>query len=133
MKTIADAIYSLFIAQVNSQYSTFHTAIGGRMYYVKAPQNVGFPYVVFNIISDTPNYYFTETMVDTRIQFDLVAKSVTEIEDITTKLELALNWKKLTISGQNPLAFKRVLVSEILSVEQDIFMRAIDFIATVQR
>ena len=52
MNALAISVYSR--SQVASN---FKTSVGGRFYLFKAPDSATYPYVTYNILTDSPDYY----------------------------------------------------------------------------
>jgi len=85
MKNLMTAIYTKFNAT-----NDLNTAIGGRLYYKRAPDEKEFPYIVYDIVSDVPDWTFTDTYENVTIQFDIFAiagVSSGQTEDIYTALK----------------------------------------------
>lgn len=64
------------------------TAVGGRIYLDRAPEDVTFPYIVFFIVSEIPDDTFTELMKEVIVQFSIfsLSQGAGEIADIYGKL-----------------------------------------------
>ena len=103
MKNLSTAIYNKISG------SAFSTAIGGRLYKARAPQNPTFPYVVYYIITDIPADTFTDRLEDVTIQFSIfsTASGTTEIEDILTNLKALFDYCSLSITGNTHLFMER--------------------------
>ena len=65
--------------------SAFYNDVGGRIYLDEAPEGAEFPYCVFSIVSDVPEYPSNKTMEDIIMQFSLFSASqgATEIRQCT--------------------------------------------------
>lgn len=97
MKNLMTAIYNKFNAT-----NDLNTAINGRMYYKRAPDKKEFPYIVFDIISDVPEWTFTDNYENAMIQFDIfvIAGVVSgQIEDIYANLKSLYDDCSLSITG----------------------------------
>lgn len=77
--------------------------VSGRVYLDQAPQGVEFPYVVFFIVSGTPDRTFTERYTDTVIQFSIFSDSpaATEITNIYKDLRALYDECTLTITSSS--------------------------------
>ena len=77
--------------------------VSGRVYLDQAPQGVEFPYVVFFIVSGTPDRTFTERYTDTTIQFSIFSDSpaATEITNIYKDLKALYDECALTITSSS--------------------------------
>lgn len=81
--------------------SNLSSYVGGRIYLDAAPDGAQFPYVVFFIVSGTPEKTFTEYYTNTMIQFSLFSASTgaAEITAMYGYLKTALDECALTITG----------------------------------
>jgi len=73
--------------------------VGGRIYLDRAPEGAAFPYVVFFIVSDTPEKTFTEDFENILIQFSLfsASDSMVEITSMYAHLKALFDECSLTI------------------------------------
>ena len=103
-------------------------ALSGGLYHLEAKQGTAFPYGVFYIVSDVPNWTFTSNMEEVVIHFNLFskAKSVTEIGDLFTKLKTCFDWCTLDISNYHSIYMKREL-SEPLPKMGKVWQYAISY------
>lgn len=72
------------------------------MYFVKAPQNASYPYIVFSIVSGTRGRTFTEELVSLLIQFNIYSdqkKSADEVTAIATAIKATYDELDLDIAG----------------------------------
>ena len=115
--------------------STLSSYVGGRIYLDAAPDGTQFPYVVFFIVSGTPEKTFTEHYTNTLIQFSLFSAS-TGAAEITTMygyLKTALDECALTITGSALVWMKEqnliTMVEDIVSSDasQRVKHWAVDF------
>ncbi|OPY74915.1 MAG: hypothetical protein A4E65_03692 [Syntrophorhabdus sp. PtaU1.Bin153] len=77
------------------------TAVGGRIYLDEAPDSAEFPYVVFSIVSASPEDTFKDKLDDVLIQFSIFSTSrgATEITDIHGHLIALFDDAALSITG----------------------------------
>jgi hypothetical protein len=89
--------------------SSLATDIGGRLYKGEAPQEAEFPYVVYFIVSDVPEYPGGKTIEQVLLQFSLFssASGSTEIEGMLTHLRTLYDDVVLTITGYTSIFFIR--------------------------
>lgn len=89
--------------------SALSTAVGGRVYFDEAPQGCAFPYVVFFIVSGSPDPTFTDGIDDILIQFSIfsTSKSITEISGIYGNMKTLFDDCALTITGATHLWMER--------------------------
>lgn len=102
MKNLTTAIYG------KAAGTSFLSSITG-LYKGQAPESVDYPYVVYKVVTDTPQKTFTEDYEDVILQFTLYssASSTTEIEDIYTYLKAVYDDCDLTITGAKLVWMKR--------------------------
>lgn len=96
--------------------STLWTLVGGRVYLERAPQNTEFPYVVFFIISDLPEYPGNKTMEDILMQFSIfsTAAGSVEINAILSALRTLYDDCTLTMAGETLIYFIRANFTSIM-------------------
>jgi hypothetical protein len=89
--------------------TTLMTYIGSRLYKGRAPAEVAYPYVVYSLISDVPEYTFSEEYERALVQFSLysIASGTTEIETIFTYLTAVYDESVLTITDATCLWMRR--------------------------
>lgn len=89
--------------------SSLSTAIGGRLYKGRAPQGTSYPYVVYFMVTNTPDYTFSEDFENCTIQFSIFssASGTTEIENIYTYLKALYDECSLSITGAKLVWMKR--------------------------
>jgi len=79
------------------------------MFKAEAPQETEFPYVVFFVVSNTPEYPGGKTIEQFLLQFSLfsAASGSGEIEDMLTHLRTLYDDVVLTITGNTEIYFIR--------------------------
>lgn len=88
--------------------SLLSTDVGGRIFLDQAPAGTEFPYVVFFVVSATPNRTFTERYTETLIQFSLFSASESAVE-ITTMyghLQSLFDECALSVTGSTLVWFR---------------------------
>ena len=93
---------NLLAAIVNKYVgSALSYGVGGRIFLDVAPEGTEYPYIVFTVISDTPDKTFTEVYEDVLIQFSIYSASASaaEIGTIYADLIALFDECALTISG----------------------------------
>ena len=103
MKALSQAIYGKLSG------SALFADIGGRMYKGEAPVDAEFPYVVYFLVSNMPEYPGGKTIEKVLLQFSLFssASGSTEIEDMLTHLRALYDDVVLTITGYTSIYFIR--------------------------
>lgn len=104
MKELFVGIWSRFNAT-----NTFKTAIGGRMYPHEAPQTPTFPYAVYSLISDNPEFDFSDDHVAVQVQFSVYSEqsSPSQSFDLFDLLKTLFDDAKPTVTGWTVLRFQR--------------------------
>lgn len=92
-----------------SAANDFKTAIGSRFYLSEAPQNVAYPYCIFEQISGVQDRDFLKKLEDVLIQFTLVdsADSIATIGDAETKMYALFDDAVLTVTGYSHITMDR--------------------------
>lgn len=107
MKALSTALYGKLAG------SALAARIGTRFYKIEAPQGATYPYIVFFVVTDVPEYPGGKTIEQFNIQFSLFSATsgTTEIEDILTDLWTLYDDVVMTITGYSPIYFMRGLFS----------------------
>lgn len=103
MKNLTTAIYGKLSG------SSLEGSIGTRMYKGRAPESAVYPYVVFQIISNSPDNVFGGYYEETLIQFSLYSSnsSSTEVEDMYTYLKALYEEQDMTITSETLIWMRR--------------------------
>ncbi len=115
------------IFDLENATNPFKTAIGGRFYLGEAPQNVVYPYCIYEQISGVPDRTFTDKYEDIVLQFTLVdsSDSIATIADAETKMYALFDDAALTIAGYTSITLDRessVLVKKGQEIDDNITM-----------
>jgi len=102
-------------------------------YFTEAPQDAVMPYVVYNLVSNVPDWTYTEDMENSLLQFSIFDdhSSSTTINDIYTKLTALFNWCSLSVTGYSHIYMKREF--NILTRENDIWQYVIQYRNEIQK
>ncbi len=132
MKNLTTSIMTLFNA---TPHNAFYTSVSGQLYKERAKQNATLPYAVFHIISNVPEWGFTNYYEKVRIQFDLYSKenSSSQVEDMYTNLKSLFDWCTLTVSGNTYLYMRRELARLSRDPEDDYWAYQCDYIVFMER
>jgi len=89
--------------------SALSTAVSGRIFLDEATEGTEFPYVVFQVVANTPQDTFTDSIEDALIQFSLYSASsgATEITGIYAALKTLFDYCTLTITGSTHIEMVR--------------------------
>lgn len=101
----------LFIAIMNryvEEAITLSDSLTG-LYNTEAPQDAVFPYGVFSLISDVPDWTFSENFENCLLQFNLFSSksSPVEICALFTLLKTAFDFLELTIANYKTVSMIR--------------------------
>jgi hypothetical protein len=101
MKDVVAAIYTK-LASVTSAGS-FHALVGGRYYFVEAPQNTAFPLAVYTVDAmDNEDQFSGSRVLRGSLAFDIYVEAKTGAAvamDIEEALFTLLDQQTLTVSG----------------------------------
>jgi hypothetical protein len=131
MQVLMNGIYNKFTGSTGA--GSIYALLGGRVYPTEAPQEAAFPYSVYNLISDVPEYTFNETIENAVIQFNIFDddKSVTNINTDFTALTTLYDWSTLTITGYTSVYMKREL--SFVTREEDVWNYMIQYRLVFQK
>jgi hypothetical protein len=113
VKVLFQSIYSHYTTNITSG------ALVNRLYFNEAPQGEKVPYVVYRMISLTPEVFFAgETHEEAIIEFVIYDddNSCSDIADYYGTITTAFNYANITVTGYTDLIFER----EYSSLERDI-------------
>ena len=134
MENIYKAIYAAFTAG-DGDATSFYTAVGGRLYNGRAPQNTAWPYAVYHLVSEVPDWVFSNNkdFRDCLIQFNLFSRTngAAEIEGMYTKLNTLYHKATLSIIGYRHLDIVRQLTTRFIDSD-DIWNYICEFRLTVR-
>jgi len=137
LDNLTNSLWNKFSEISGGEHNEFYTAVGGQMYDTQAPEVATFPYAVYSIISDVPDWTFSTYFDDVRVQFDLFSKenSAVEIDGIYTKLINLWDWCTLTISGNTHLWMRRELTRRFKEseVQASYFHYTIDYFIKTEK
>lgn len=113
MRTLFQAIYTAYLAS--------GLPAGGLtgLYNTEAPPGAAFPYGVFTLVSDVPDWTFSEDFENCLVQFNLFSDHKTSPVEICALFELlkvAFDFVDLTVSGYKSVSLTREL-STLLRID----------------
>ena len=131
MQVLLNGLYSKFTGTTGA--GTLYTLLGGRLHPNEAPQGSAYPYGVYYLISDVPEYTFSETIESAIIQFNLFDdnSSATDINTAFTALTTLYDWATITITGYTSVYMQREL--SYLTKEEDIWNYMIQYRLVFQK
>ena len=131
MQVLFNGIYSKFTGSTGA--GTLYTLLGGRLHPNEAPQESAYPYGVYYLISDVPEYTFSETIETALIQFNLFDddSSATDINTAFTALTTLYDWATITITGYTSVYMQREL--NYLLRESDVWNYMIQYRLVFQK
>jgi hypothetical protein len=111
-RTLIDAVYDRLTADQSA--GSLYDDLGGRIYFVRGPQNAALPLLIFRVQTDEPLYYLDRATgaqtyangpdVDAELHLVLVgstAAGAAALEDINTKLLTLLHGQPISVTGYN--------------------------------
>jgi len=103
MKKLSEGIYGKLSG------STFASDIGNRFYKSQAPDGTQYPYAVYMMPTDIPEYTFSEQYERVMVQFSIFssASSSSEIEDALTHLKSLYDDCALSVTGYTTVWMRR--------------------------
>ncbi len=127
MQVLFTGLYNKYLSN-----AALKAAITG-FYFTEAPQDAAMPYVVYNLVSNVPDWTYTEDMENSLIQFSIFDdhSSSTTINDIYEKLTALFDWCVLTIEGYSHIYMKREF--NILTRGNDIWKYVIQYRNEIQK
>lgn len=104
MKNLTTAIFGKM-----GSGTDLYADVSGRLYKGRAPEGADYPYVVYFVVSDVPEYPGTKTLERVRIQFSLYSSNASsgEVEDMLTHLRSLYDDCSLTITSNTLIYFIR--------------------------
>ena len=127
MQVLFTGLYNKYLSN-----AALKAAITG-FYFTEAPQDAAMPYVVYNLVSNVPDWTYTEDMENSLIQFSIFDdhSSSTTINDIYEKLTALFDWCVLTVEGYSHIYMKREF--NILTRGNDIWKYVIQYRNEIQK
>jgi hypothetical protein len=106
MKALFDGIYTEFTSVA---HSSFYNALTGGLHLEEAPQGTDFPYGVYGLVNNSPEYTWTNRIEEATIDFNLYSDLAggTEIMGLYEKLKEQFDDVNLTVVGYSFLKFRR--------------------------
>ena len=103
MKNLTTAIYGRLSG------SALAARINSRMFKGQAPEGTDYPYIVYMVVTDTPNHTFTEDFENVLVQFSLfsITSGTTEVENMYTDLKTLYDEKSFSITGSTLIWMRR--------------------------
>lgn len=103
MLNLTKAIYSQFSG------SALSTAIGGRLFKGQAPEGADYPYIVYQVVTNTPDHDFSNDYENTIVQFSIfsITSSTVEIENCYTDLKALYDEQDFSITGSDLVWMRR--------------------------
>jgi len=111
MQVLFEAIYNRFVSEGKFGLT--------ELYNTEAPADAVFPYGVFSIPSNTPDWTFTENFENFLIQFNLFSEKTlaTEACEAFEALKTAFDFHDLVVVGYTPITMERE-VANVIRVEK---------------
>ena len=131
MQVLLNGIYSKFTGSTGA--GSLYALLGGRLRFSEARQKETYPYGVYHLISDVPEYTFRETIENALIQFNLFDddSSATDINTAFTALTTLYDWATISIDGYTSVYMQREL--SYLLRESDVWNYMIQYRLVFQK
>lgn len=96
MKALTTAILGKMTSSTD-----LYSDIGGRLFKGRAPKGAEYPYVVFMVVSNSPEKTFSEDFERTTVQFSLFSteSGSTQVEDMYTHLKAIYDECAMSVTG----------------------------------
>ena len=91
LHSIRKAIYDWFTASQGA--GTPYAAVSGRLYAVQAPADTAWPLIIYDIITNTPDWTFDHDLEECRVQFSMFCEDDPDgidVEAVATALRQSL-------------------------------------------
>jgi len=110
MKNLTTAIYGKLSG------SALAAHIGTRLYKGRAPEGASYPYIVYMVVTNSPDHTFNERYEDTLIQFSLFSSESgsTEVENMYIDLKTLYDEVAMTITGDTLIWMRRVNATQFI-------------------
>ena len=112
--------------------STLATYVSNRIYLDQAPDSATFPYVVYSVVSNTPENVFVEDVYEAIIQFSLYSKTAGATEVVTMHNYLRTLFDDATFSVTSSTLVRCMWQHTTTMLDDDIRHWAIDYVMTVR-
>ena len=132
MQSLFVGLFNKFTGSTGA--GSLYALLGGKKLHPnEAPQGSAYPYGVYYLISDVPEYTFSETIENTLIQFNLFDddSSATDINTAFTALTTLYDWATISIDGYTSVYMQREL--SYLTKEEDIWNYMIQYRLVFQK
>jgi len=133
MKTLFTGIYSKFTAlPANALY----TALSGRLYFTEAPQDSTFPYCVFSMVSDVPDYYFGGEQFETYlVEFNIFDEdnSASDIGTLYENLKTLYDDCSITVVGYSNVIFEREHTNLFRDEENNVWQYNVQYYVMLEK
>lgn len=107
MKPLIQAILNRFNS---SPANAFYTAMGGKLYFRKVPQVQVPPWAALDLITDTPDWTFSESMEEVTVQISAylgAEKSASNALDALEAMKALYDDCELTVTGFRSIFMRR--------------------------
>ena len=128
------------IATRYTAYTALTTVLTGGLHWRQAPQDPTYPYARYFIVSNSPEYTFTEVGENTLIQFSIFDYDVNNINndailnDCAKKLMACFDLCSLTVDGYTHIQMIRERSGEMPTPEgDDVLHYSMDYRVLIQK
>lgn len=126
MNDLFKGIYAKYKSSTGA--GSLYADLTGGLHNTEAPQNTGYPYAVFYLISNIPHWTFDATMENSIVQFSIFDdnSSIGNIGDIYKELTDLYDWTDLSSTGDHYHVYMK-RESGNLQKNEDIFQYTVDY------
>jgi hypothetical protein len=125
MKVLFQGIHTLF-----STANSLNTAISGRLYQGFAPQDTPYPYGIYYLDSQVPDFNFDSTYEDILLLFNFFSDDVSasEVTDLFTYCDaLFENTSNISVTGYTRVKFQREFSHLSRDIDEGVWMYSIQY------
>ncbi len=132
-----EELFTGMMTKFNASTSdSFYVSVGGRLYNTFAPQPTVYPYAVFFLVSDVPEFRFgQEIQDDIVLQFNLFSddNDGVEINNMHQYLKTFWDDSTFTITGFNNLYFIRTNGFLLRDEERSVWQYAVEYEVMIEQ
>ena len=103
-----DFLTNLFEGIYNKYFDSTIEMTGGLHFYT-APKNTEMEYGVYFLVTDVPEYTFTESSENVIVQFSIFGKNELNLLSIISQFKKLFDWAELTIDNYYNIYCRRIM------------------------
>lgn len=122
MQSLFKAIYNKISGDAD-----LSAALTGGARLAEMPEGAAMPYMVFDLISNAPDFTFSQTIERARIQFTIVADSLEELSECAEKVRACFDDATLTFHDVDYKTVGLVRENSNQIISEDFYVYTIDY------